>query len=111
MGIWRLAFDGAPSSNMYGIDIVSHRDVGFGFFHDQIHFKESLSKRISCLMTILTWEKKSRTILMSFPFPRHCINRIGTYRLSAARSLFPKDPQHINCSIPDWEPRRVSIYA
>jgi hypothetical protein len=35
----RLVFDGAPSDNMYGVDIVSHRDVGYSLFKDKDHFK------------------------------------------------------------------------
>ncbi|ESZ99047.1 hypothetical protein SBOR_0581 [Sclerotinia borealis F-4128] len=34
----RLVFDGAPSTNLYGIDIVSHWDVGFSLFNDRSHF-------------------------------------------------------------------------
>jgi SAM-dependent methyltransferase len=30
----RLAYDGAPSNNMYGVDIVSHWDVGYALFRD-----------------------------------------------------------------------------
>lgn len=39
MDLRRLVFDGAPSGNMYGVDIVSHWDVGFDFFNDKDHFK------------------------------------------------------------------------
>nr|POE88026.1 methyltransferase ausd [Quercus suber] len=35
----RLVHDGAPSENLYGIDIVSHFDVGYNFFQDREHFK------------------------------------------------------------------------
>lgn len=35
----RLVFDGAPSSNMYAVDIVSHWDVGFALFNDNDRFK------------------------------------------------------------------------
>ena len=35
----RLVFDGAPSENMFAIDIVSHWDVGFALFNDKDHFK------------------------------------------------------------------------
>ncbi|MCJ1404073.1 hypothetical protein MMC11_007298 [Xylographa trunciseda] len=34
----RLAYDGAPSKNLYGVDIVSHWDIGYEMFHDQDHF-------------------------------------------------------------------------
>lgn len=34
----RLAHDGAPSKNLYGVDIVSHWDVGFEMFRDQGRF-------------------------------------------------------------------------
>jgi len=35
----RLVYDGAPSSNLYGIDIISHWDVGFEMFRDQDRFE------------------------------------------------------------------------
>ncbi|GAM41070.1 hypothetical protein TCE0_041r13910 [Talaromyces pinophilus] len=35
----RLAFDGAPTENLYGVDIVSHWDVGFALYRDQDKFK------------------------------------------------------------------------
>lgn len=35
----RLVFDGAPSDNLWGIDIVNHFDVGFDFFQDREHWK------------------------------------------------------------------------
>ena len=34
----RLFFDGAPSTSLYGVDIVSHWDVGFALFQDQDRF-------------------------------------------------------------------------
>lgn len=34
-----LAFDGAPTANMYGVDIVSHWDTGFALYRDQDSFK------------------------------------------------------------------------
>lgn len=34
----RLVFDGAPSANLYGVDIVSHWDVGYALFRDQGRF-------------------------------------------------------------------------
>jgi hypothetical protein len=36
-----LIFDSAPSENMYGVDIVSHWDVGYSLFKDKdkVHFK------------------------------------------------------------------------
>lgn len=34
----RLVADGAPSNNMYAIDIVSHWDVGFNLYHDRDRF-------------------------------------------------------------------------
>lgn len=41
----RLSFDGAPTGNMYGVDIVSHWDVWYELFRDQdrfgVHFIES----------------------------------------------------------------------
>ena len=41
----RLFFDGAPSTNLYGVDIVSHWDVGFNLFRDRdcflAHFIEA----------------------------------------------------------------------
>lgn len=37
--IRRLVYDGAPSENLYGVDIVSHFDVGYDFFRDREHFK------------------------------------------------------------------------
>ena len=35
----RLVFDGAPSNNMYGVDIINHWDVGYALFQDKEHFK------------------------------------------------------------------------
>lgn len=35
----RMAFNGAPSARMYGVDIVSHWDLGFELFRDQSKFK------------------------------------------------------------------------
>ncbi|KAI1132270.1 hypothetical protein F5Y10DRAFT_218493 [Nemania abortiva] len=35
----RLVYDGAPSDNLYGVDIVNHFDVGYEFFRDREHFK------------------------------------------------------------------------
>lgn len=35
----RLAFDGARTENMYGIDIISHWDVGFNLYRDKDRFK------------------------------------------------------------------------
>jgi SAM-dependent methyltransferase len=35
----RLAYDGAPSDKMYGVDIVSHWDVGFAMYRDKERFK------------------------------------------------------------------------
>jgi len=41
----RLVYDGAPSSNLYGVDIVNYWDVGFEMFRDkdqfQAHFIEA----------------------------------------------------------------------
>ncbi|KUJ11044.1 uncharacterized protein LY89DRAFT_594965, partial [Mollisia scopiformis] len=41
----RMAFDGAPSSNFYAVDIVNHWDVGYSMFNDRekfhAHFIES----------------------------------------------------------------------
>ena len=34
----RLIFDGAPSTNLYGVDIVSHWDVGYDLFRDRDRF-------------------------------------------------------------------------
>ncbi|KAL9121468.1 MAG: hypothetical protein Q9187_001970 [Circinaria calcarea] len=34
----RLVFDGAPSTNLYGVDIVSHWDVGYALFNDKDRF-------------------------------------------------------------------------
>ncbi|KAI0157123.1 hypothetical protein GGR52DRAFT_190880 [Hypoxylon sp. FL1284] len=34
----RLVYDGAPSDKLYGIDIVSHFDVGYDFFRDRDRF-------------------------------------------------------------------------
>jgi SAM-dependent methyltransferase len=34
----RLVFDGSPSNNLYGIDIVSHWDVGYEMFCDKEKF-------------------------------------------------------------------------
>jgi len=34
----RLAYDGAPSSNLYGVDIASHWNVGYEMFRDQDKF-------------------------------------------------------------------------
>ncbi|EPE28840.1 S-adenosyl-L-methionine-dependent methyltransferase [Glarea lozoyensis ATCC 20868] len=35
----RLAYDGAPSNNLYGVDIVSHWDVGYEMFRDHDRFR------------------------------------------------------------------------
>jgi SAM-dependent methyltransferase len=35
----RLAYDGAPSDKMYGVDIVSHWEVGFAMYRDEGRFK------------------------------------------------------------------------
>jgi SAM-dependent methyltransferase len=35
----RLAYDGAPSDKLYGVDIVSHWDVGYDLFRDREHFQ------------------------------------------------------------------------
>lgn len=35
----RLAYDGAPSDKLYGVDIVNHFDVGYNLFRDREHFK------------------------------------------------------------------------
>lgn len=35
----RLVVDGAPSDNLWGIDIVNHFDVGFDFFRDRERWK------------------------------------------------------------------------
>ncbi|KAI9682625.1 MAG: hypothetical protein M1822_006923 [Bathelium mastoideum] len=37
----RLVSDGAPSSNLYGIDIVSHWDVGYDMFRDHDRFSRT----------------------------------------------------------------------
>ncbi|KAJ5807088.1 hypothetical protein N7474_010680 [Penicillium riverlandense] len=34
----RLVFDGAPSANLYGVDIVSHWDVGYALYRDRVRF-------------------------------------------------------------------------
>jgi SAM-dependent methyltransferase len=34
----RLVYDGAPSTNLYGIDIVSYSNVGYEMFRDKDHF-------------------------------------------------------------------------
>ena len=34
----RLVFDGAPSSHLYGVDIVNHWDLGYEFFKDRDRF-------------------------------------------------------------------------
>jgi SAM-dependent methyltransferase len=34
----RLVYDGAPSKTLYGVDIVSHWDVGYEMFRDRSHF-------------------------------------------------------------------------
>lgn len=34
-----LASDGAPTDKMYGVDIVSHWDVGYSLFHDRDRFR------------------------------------------------------------------------
>ena len=34
----RLVFDGAPAENLYGVDIVSHWDVGYALFRDKGRF-------------------------------------------------------------------------
>ncbi|KAI0165843.1 hypothetical protein GGR57DRAFT_448977, partial [Xylariaceae sp. FL1272] len=35
----RLVYDGAPSDNLYGVDIVNFYDLGYEFFRDREHFK------------------------------------------------------------------------
>ncbi|KAI1387536.1 uncharacterized protein F4822DRAFT_285658 [Hypoxylon trugodes] len=35
----RLVYDGAPSDNLYGVDIVNHFDVGYDLFRDRDTFK------------------------------------------------------------------------
>lgn len=35
----RLVFDGVPSANLYGIDIVSHWDVGYALYRDRGRFE------------------------------------------------------------------------
>ena len=35
----RLVFDGAPSDNLYAVDIVSHWEVGYEFFRDADKFR------------------------------------------------------------------------
>ncbi|OTB02916.1 hypothetical protein M426DRAFT_322162 [Hypoxylon sp. CI-4A] len=35
----RLAYDGAPSDKLYGVDIVSHFDIGYDLFRDRDHFR------------------------------------------------------------------------
>ncbi|KAI1169935.1 hypothetical protein F4777DRAFT_571173 [Nemania sp. FL0916] len=37
--IRRLVYDGAPSKNMYGIDIVNHFETGYEFFRDRDSFE------------------------------------------------------------------------
>ncbi|KAH8651958.1 hypothetical protein BGZ60DRAFT_520072 [Tricladium varicosporioides] len=34
----RLVYDGAPSKNLYGVDIISHWEVGYEMFRDLDHF-------------------------------------------------------------------------
>jgi hypothetical protein len=34
----RLVVDGAPSTNLYGVDIVNHWDIGFDMFRDRDKF-------------------------------------------------------------------------
>lgn len=34
----RLSYDGAPTENLYGVDIASHWDVGFEMFRDRDSF-------------------------------------------------------------------------
>jgi len=34
----RLVFDGAPSTNMYAVDIVNHWDIGYSMFRDRSKF-------------------------------------------------------------------------
>ena len=34
----RLVYDGAPSENLYGVDIISHWDVGYEMFRDRVKF-------------------------------------------------------------------------
>lgn len=34
----RLVFDGAPSTNLYAVDIVSHWDLGYALFNDKSKF-------------------------------------------------------------------------
>jgi len=34
----RLVYDGAPSKNLYGVDIVNHWNLGYELFRDQDHF-------------------------------------------------------------------------
>ncbi|KAJ3579598.1 hypothetical protein NPX13_g961 [Xylaria arbuscula] len=35
----RLVYDGAPSENLFGVDIVNHFDVGYEFFRDRDTFR------------------------------------------------------------------------
>ncbi|KAI0868682.1 hypothetical protein GGS24DRAFT_481593 [Hypoxylon argillaceum] len=35
----RLVYDGAPSGNLYGVDIVNHFDLGYEFFRDRNSFR------------------------------------------------------------------------
>ncbi|KAI1265169.1 hypothetical protein F5Y18DRAFT_60761 [Xylariaceae sp. FL1019] len=35
----RLVYDGAPSDNLFGVDIVNFYDLGYEFFRDREHFK------------------------------------------------------------------------
>lgn len=34
----QLVYDGAPSANLYAVDIISHWNVGYEMFRDQDHF-------------------------------------------------------------------------
>jgi hypothetical protein len=50
----RLVFDGAPSANLYGVDIVSHWDVGYALYRDRgrfaAHFIEADILSISAVL-------------------------------------------------------------
>ena len=54
----RLVYEGVPCENIYGVDIVSHWDVGFDMFRDRdrfnAHFIEAdiLSTADAALMTL-----------------------------------------------------------
>ncbi|CZR68669.1 uncharacterized protein PAC_18568 [Phialocephala subalpina] len=43
--VYEMAFDGAPTNNLYAVDIANHRDVGYDMFEDrqtfQAHFIEA----------------------------------------------------------------------